>query len=216
MIMELLFCKRFSVLLTLSFFSLFLFSCTLMKPLPPVSVYTISPHSFEGCGQKARQGCMDSVLKLAPMMSSQSLDSTAILYRDRHYGLNSYAFSRWSDSPSSMLEILFANALDQASVFMAVVPPVSGAGYDLLLESRLIDCTLHLDTEKGPEGVVSVEFFLIEADTGRLLAKTSLTASEPAASPVAADAVSALNRAAGRVAEALSQWLSQWCGREDD
>jgi len=70
------------------------------------SVYTLATDG-QNTGQGMaveKPGHYSPVLKLMPVRGSSPFTGTGILYRDSDHGLNSYALSRWSDAPISMLE----------------------------------------------------------------------------------------------------------------
>jgi len=176
---------------------------------PPADIYTISPvwKNNEPSGQQ--QGKTSQVIKLAPIKGVRAFSSNQILYSDSHFGLNGYAFSRWSDAPVRLLQTLFQVALEENGQFLAVVPPTSASGADFLLESSLYDFSYHLNDDGTSEGVIRIRFHLVDVQTKSVLASKEFSSSVKASALSVEAAVSALNNAASNVAQNLVSWLAE-------
>jgi len=152
------------------------------KTVPPASIYTISPEWDSSRAQEETEKKNSTIIKMALVRGTRALTGTEILYTDAQYGRNSYAYSRWSDAPVRLLQILFHVALEKSGRFGAVVPPTSASEADLLLESTLYDFSHHI------KEFVSCVQASSQNDQG---------------------AATALNKAATNVARDLVSWLAE-------
>jgi len=182
--------------------------CATIKT-PPTDIYTISPvwKNNESGGQHKDKSAL--VIKLAPIKGARAFSSNQILYSDSHYGQNGYAYSRWSDAPVKLLQILFQIALEENDQFSAVVPPTSASDADFLLESNLYDFSYHLNDDGTSDGVIRVSFHLVDNTTKSIIATKVSTSRVPALSQNAQAAVVALNKAAFNVTRELLSWLAE-------
>jgi len=181
----------------------------LTKTVPPASIYTISPEWDSSRTQEETGKKNSHIIKMASVRGTQAFTGTEILYTDARYGQNSYAYSRWSDSPVRLLQILFQVALEKSGRFGAVVPPASASEADLLLESTLFDFSHHIKDDGTSEGVVRVCFYVIDNTTKTVIATKEFVSKVQASSQNAQGAVSALNKAATNVARNLVAWLAE-------
>ena len=179
------------------------------EKLPAISTYTLSPdlevlHSTVNTGQKP-----DKILMLARIRSKHAFTSRDILYSDARYGLNSYAYSRWSDSPTTMLLLVFQEAIEKSGRYVAVVPYSSQSTSDLLLESTVFDFSHRINDDGSSDGILRIRFTLIDNNTKRVIASRDFVSSVPVSSPKnASGAVAALNKAVTFVTEELIEWLN--------
>ena len=189
------------------FFCLFAGCAT--KNVPPASIYTISPEWDSSRAQEETEKKNSTIIKIALVRGTRALTGTEILYTDAQYGWNSYAYSRWSDAPVRLLQILFQVALEESGRFGAVVPPASASEADLLLESTLFDFSHHIKDDGTSEGVVRVRFYVIDNTTKTVTATKEFVSKVPTSSQNAQSAASALNKAATNVARDLVAWLAE-------
>jgi len=144
--------------------------CGVTKTVPPASIYTISPEWDSSKAQEETGKKNSHIIKMASVRGTRALTGTEILYTDALYGQNSYAYSRWSDAPVRLLQILFQVALEESGRFGAVVPPASASEADFLLESTLLDFSHHIKDDGTSEGVVRVRFYVIYNTTKTVIA----------------------------------------------
>ena len=176
------------------------------QSVPAASVYTLSaPQQAMAAPARNEQ---QAVLKLAPVNAARVYHSTGMLYSDAPHARNSYAYSRWSDAPVVLLQTLLQDQLERSGQFAAVLPPVSSAKADLLLESTLFDFSQHIDTDGSAAGVISMRFYLVDNATRKVIKTGQFVASVPAATKDAQGAVTALNKAAAIISRDLVQWLA--------
>ena len=131
-----------------------LFAGCVTQSIAPAHLYTLSPEWGDRSARTERVSKSPLIIKLAPVRATQALTGAEIIYTDSHFGLNSYAHSRWSDAPVKLLQTLFQVALEENGRFRAVIPPTSAAGADLLLESTLFDFSHHIKDDGTSDGVI--------------------------------------------------------------
>ena len=179
------------------------------KNVPPAHIYTISPKWGESnaLAEGKKKGSL--IIKLAPIRGTRALGSTKILYTDAQYGQNSYAYSRWSDTPLRLLQIFFQATLEESGQFGAVVPPTSRSEADLLLESTLYDFSHHINNDGTSDGIIRIRFYLIDNTKKTVIATKEFVSKVPASSTNAQGAAAALNKAGANVAHDLVSWLAE-------
>ena len=179
------------------------------RELPPVSVYTLQvmqapparPHQPGTTRQKP-------TLKLDDIQSARPFTTTQMLYTKTGLDQNSFAYSRWSDSPVSLLRQLLVEKLSRSNLFAAVLPTDSTVRSNLLLESNLLDFSLHMDTDKT-EGVLEIRFLLLDRRDGQVISNRLFRAAVPVASANPANTAAALEQATSQVADQLLSWLTR-------
>jgi len=184
--------------------------CSIINPKPsqPIDIYTLAPMAI--AGEQSVEDKVDNalVLALSPLRSSRGLMSSDIIYRDSQYGFDSYAYSRWSDSPTILLALLMQQSLSHNATISAVLPrEISNA--DILLETTLLDFSHHVQNEEISLGRVAIRVNLIDAQTKTVLASKELSAKVDAKPRNAQGATTAINQASMQVVEQLDAWLTQ-------
>jgi len=184
--------------------------CSIINPEPSqaIEVYTLSPNSLVAGVSVENKADNAVVLALSPLRSSRALMSPDIIYRDSTYGYNSYAYSRWSDSPAKLLEIVLQQALSQNRSISAVIPrEISPA--DLSLEVTLLDFSHHIQNSDTSMGLVALQVYLIDNKTKTVLASEEFSAQVLAEPRNAQGATTALNQASEIVVEQVNVWLAK-------
>ncbi len=190
-----------------------LLSGCITEKLPAVSVYTLSPDLGATDSLTGLKPEKHRILVLDRIRGSRVYSGTDLLYTDNQYGQNSYAYSRWSDSPANMLLLVFQKAIEKSGRFQAVVLYTSQSLADLRLETNLFDFSHHINEDGSSEGVISLHCYLIDNNKKEVLASREFTSSVPVSTQNAQGAAAALNGAAANVAGDLADWLSQ-AGRQ--
>ena len=181
----------------------------LLKTNPPADIYTISPRWNNKDTQIEQQKKSSHIIKLAPIRATRALTGTEILYSDNEYSWNSYLYSRWNDTPVKMLQTLFQVSIEESRSFKAVVPPSSVSKADLLLESTLLDLSHHINVDGTSEGVIRIQFYLIDNTTRTVIATKQFVSKIPTSTQNAKGVVDALNKAATNIAHKLVVWLTE-------
>lgn len=183
--------------------------CSLIKPepSPTIDVYTLSPISSIAEVATANKAEHAVILALSPIRSSRALMTPDIIYRDSEHGYNSYAYSRWSDSPAKLLAIVLQQTLSQNYSISAVIPrDISPA--DLVLEMTLLDFSHHIQNNDTSMGRVALRAYLIDGHTKTILANKVFSAEASAKRRNAEGATTALNQASRNVAGQVNGWLT--------
>lgn len=204
--------KSKQFLLWTIFATVWLSACSVInpKPSPAIDVYTLSQQMGQTTAPAEMKDSKALILALSPIRSPQGLMSTGIIYRDTDYGFNSYAYSRWSDSPSKLLASYLQQYLVQSEHLSAVIPVGSRVDADLLLEATLVDFSHHLQAdETSSTAVVSIIFYLINPRDKSLLATKQFTEEVPVEQQNAKHATIAINQASKLVTAALQKWLEK-------
>ena len=178
-----------------------------MNTVPAIDSYTIST-SCELSQSSEQMAKHSKVLKIAMPKSTTAIMSQGLLYQKNEFIQNPYAYSRWSDSPNKMLTSLFLSCINKRAAFKSVLPSYSKGKADYLLESTLLEFYHHINPDGSSEGRVRVSFYLIESQSGEVVAINEFFSSVEAETLDAKGGVRALNEASKRVALNLSQWLS--------
>lgn len=185
----------------------FLLSCSVINrvPSPEIDVYTLSPRIERNQVSIKVKGAV--ILALSPLRSSRSLMGTDIIYRNSDYSYDSYAYSRWSDSPSQLVELFLQHYLASNQFISAVIPVNSVIQADVILEGILLDFSHHIQKDGISTGRVAIQFNLINNQSKKVLA-TKVFSAEVVAKPInAKGATAAINQATKKVAEKLNDWL---------
>lgn len=178
-----------------------------LRDVRPMDVYALEPQWGNGeNAPAARQGA--SVLQVAPVRGAASLQTTDLLYTDREYSQQAYAYSRWREAPVSAMQTVLETALGNSGQFKAVLSRASGAGADWVLESTLLECGHILKGSGASQGVVRMRFYLVDPKSRTVMAERELAAAMPAATRDASGAVAAINQAAQKVTGELVAWLA--------
>ena len=148
------------------------------------------------------------VLKVSKPKSTAAIMSRHILYQEKEFEQNPYAYSKWSDTPNKMLTSLFISCINKNSVFKSVLPSYSKGKADLLLESTLLEFYHHINSDGSSEGRMRIEFYLIESISGEVIATKEFVYKATSKTLDVNGGVGALNDASKSVALSLTQWLS--------
>lgn len=187
----------------------YLSGCSVGKTTPAIDIYTLTPSQNLDYAQPEVMAKGSLIIALSPIHGSHGLMGPEIIYTDTEHGYNSYAYSRWSDSPTKLLALLFQQSLQQNHQFAAVIPSESSSAADLLLEGTLYDFSHQLKNDGMSYGAVTIRFYLIDNKTKTMLATEAFSSEVPANSRNAKGATAALNQASNDVADQLYIWLDQ-------
>jgi len=193
----------------ISFLLLFLTACIPERIVPPPGIYTLSPQWDNNEQPNTRHYKNTKIIKLAPIYAPQDLTSTDILYSDAQFSRNSYAFSRWNDSPTKLLQTLIQVRLEKSNLFRAIIPAISASKTDLILEATLQDLSHRVYGNGRSEGIIRINFYLIDNSSNSVLASKEFVSKVPASEQNARSAVIALNKAAQNIADDLANWLAE-------
>jgi len=175
---------------------------------PASDIYTLSPKWDNNSLQVKSAEKTSLLIKLAPVLANQTLNSNKIFYTDHQYSWNSYVYSRWTDTPVKLLQSLFLVNIEQSGLFKAVLPPSSVSKADLLLESNLLDLSHHIYDDGTSAGIIRMRFYLIDNKARTVIATKEFVSKVIAPSQDAKGAVTAINQATHTVTDKLVNWLA--------
>jgi len=117
-----------------------------------------------------------------------------------------YLNSRWSNDVGRLLQGNIIQVLSQAKLFRVVVPYASDVQENLRLEATVFDFSHHVRGEAS-YAVVSIQFTLMNAETGKLVKARRFSYRETTPTVDAKGYVEATNRIMEKLARDLIAWL---------
>ncbi len=187
--------------LILIFILLWLTGCSSKES--PLKVYTLSTIT----GIKASNNKFKhATIKVTYPQSLKEKISQKMSYSYSRAEKGVYQNSQWSNDIGKLLEGTFIQALDESKLFKAVLPYVSTAHEDYRLESSIFTFSHQVRGEQS-HALVSIQFALVDTDTGKLI-KTKRFSYKVATKSIDAQGyVEATNEAVGRVTKDMLKWL---------
>jgi len=125
-------------------------------------------------------------------------------YSDSDYG--TYLNSEWSNNMSKLLQGTIIDILSNSKVFKAVLADNSTLKENYRLESNIFSFE-HRVRGKESYADVSMQFTLIDADTGKLVKSKRFSYTEPTPSVDAQGYAKATNRVMRRLGKDLVAWI---------
>lgn len=182
--------------------SLLLLGCS--ASTPSVHEYTfLSPQS----DYSKRTPLSTTTLSVAPSKSIGSLLGKSLLYCRENGETGAYLYSRWSDTPSALIQHSLLASLTDAAVFASLSSSTSLAHVDWVLESDL-NAFCHRFSESMSEGYIDITYRLVDTRTKRLRSSKRFTISSPAPSMDAQGGVEALKNATRELNSQSIAWLT--------
>ena len=169
----------------------------------PLKVYTLNaPMVVKTSSSKFRH-------KTIKVMYPQSLkekisQKMSYSYSSAEHGV--YQNSQWSNNIGKLLEGTFIQALDESKLFKAVLPYASTAQEDYRLESNIFAFSHQVRGEQS-HALVSIQFSLINTDTGKLVKIKRFSYKVATKTMDAKGYVEATNEAVDRLTKDLLRWL---------
>lgn len=120
----------------------------------------------------------------------------------------SYQNARWSNSIGQLLQGVFIETLQQSGLFGTVLTFSSSAREDYRLESTVFAFS-HRVRGDISNAVVSIQFSLIDADTGKLMKSRRFSYAVPTVTTDAKGYTDAANQALSQLSRDLVAWLEQ-------
>jgi len=125
-------------------------------------------------------------------------------YSDSDYG--TYLNSQWSNNIGKLLQGTFIDVLSTSKLFKAVLADTSTLKANYRLESNIFSFE-HRVRNNQSYAVVSMQFALIDADTGKLVKSQRFTYEEPTSTINAKGYAEATNRVIVKLSQSLLQWI---------
>jgi len=176
-----------------------------MKEAPPMKNYTLDAGNVPVV--KAGK-YRTKVLKVSypQTLKEKITDKMSFSYSSSDRGV--YVNSQWSNNLEKLIEGNIIAVLQQSGLFKAVLPYASTAGEDLRLESMIYDFSHHVRGDDS-YAVISIQFALIDTDTGRLIKTKRFSYREDTPTVDAKGYAQAANKAFERLSNDLILWLKQ-------
>lgn len=173
------------------------------KEAEPMNVYTLDAGGVTPVSSSKYQS---SVLKVSypQTLKEKMSDKMCFSYSSSDRGV--YLNSEWSNAVEKLIQGSVIEILQQSRLFKAVLPYASTAGEDYRLESMIYDFSHHL---KGDDSyaIVSIEFMLVDAHTGKLVKNKRFSYKELTPTVDAKGYVYATNVAMKRLSKDLIMWI---------
>ena len=183
--------------------SLFVLSGCSLKEAAPLKVYTldsgnVTPVTYSNYRNKTIKVSYPQTLK------EKLTNGMAYSYSSSERG--EYLNSQWSNNAGKLIQGNIIQVLVQSRIFKAVLPYESTAGEDLRLESTVFAFSHHVRGEAS-YAIVSIQFSLINTDSGQLIKTKRFSYKENTQTLDARGYVEATNRAMARLSRDLVEWL---------
>jgi cholesterol transport system auxiliary component len=183
--------------------SLFVLSGCSLKEAAPLKVYTldsgnVTPVAYSNYRNKTIKVSYPQTLK------EKLTNGMAYSYSSSERG--EYLNSQWSNNAGKLIQGNIIQVLVQSRIFKAVLPYESTAGEDLRLESTVFAFSHHVRGEAS-YAIVSIQFSLINTDSGQLIKTKRFSYKENTQTLNARGYVEATNRAMARLSRDLVEWL---------
>ena len=169
----------------------------------PITYYTLEAGHVTPAAHSAYRG---RVLKVSyPMAVKEKItDKMHFSYSFNDNG--TYQNSQWSNNLGKLLEGVIIAALEQSRLFKAVLPYASTVNADYRLEPLIYDFSHHVRGDAS-YAVVSIQFSLIDINSGRLLKTKRFSYREPTPTIDANGYAEATNKIMTRMVQDLVVWL---------
>lgn len=179
--------------------------CT--SPLtPPISEYSILPSVHNLANEKAPLS--SHTLSIASSKTLPSLASKNLYYIREGGESGTYLYSRWSDTPSVLIQNTLTSSLQEKALFRSIFSPTSAAHADWVLESDLNAFYHRFSTKEKSEGFIDITYRLIDTTTKLPIATKRFTITLPAASNDAKGGINALTQATQELSEQVAVWIT--------
>jgi len=190
--------KKVLIVVTL----LLLAGCS-MKEAEPLKVYTFSLKNISPIPHSAHRA---QTIKVAYPQTAKEKLTAKMSYSYSSSERGYYQNSKWSNNLGKLLQGSVMEALTESRLFKAVLPYESTAEEDLRLEATIFDFSHHV-RGNASYAVISIQFSLIDTDSGKLIKTKRFSDREDTVTTDAKGYVEATNRAMERVVNDLVAWL---------
>jgi cholesterol transport system auxiliary component len=148
----------------------------------------------------------DKSIKVTFPQSIKEPLSEKMLFSYTKNDRGTYQNSQWSNHMSRILQGTFIELLDKSRLFKVVLSDMSTLEENYRLESNIFDFE-HQVRGTHSYAVVSIQFTLINADTGRLVKSKRFSYQEPTLTTDAKGYAIATNKAVIKLSQDLLEWL---------
>ena len=183
--------------------SLFVLSGCSLKEAAPLKVYTLNAGSVASVSTSSHR---HQTIKVSYPQALKDKLTNGMSYSYSSSERGEYENSQWSNNLGKLIQGNIIQILVQSRIYKAVLPYESTAGEDLRLESTVFDFSHHVRGEAS-YAIVSIQFNLINTDSGKLIRTKRFSYKEHTQTLDARGYVEATNRAMTRLSRDLVVWL---------
>jgi len=169
----------------------------------PLKVYTLNTPTAEKISSNKFK---HKIIKVMYPQSLKEKTSQKMSYSYSSAEQGVYQNSQWSNNIGKLLEGTFIQALDGSRLFKAVLPYSSTVQEDYRLESNIFAFSHQVRGEQS-HALVSMQFSLINTDTGKLVKTKRFSYRVVTKTIDAKGYVEATNEAVERLTKDLLRWL---------
>jgi cholesterol transport system auxiliary component len=191
--------RRYSISIVSVFM---LFGCS--ATTPSVNEYTLLSSKTI---QPTTVPLSSKTLSVALSKSIPSLSTKNLIYLRENGETGAYLYSRWSDTPTALLQRSLLISLYEHPLFASLSASNSLAQSDWVLESDL-DAFYHRFSKDKSEGYIDITYRLIDTKTKSLLGSKRFSISSPAPTMDAQGGVDALQKATDELNTQCILWLT--------
>jgi len=177
-----------------------LFGCT---QAPVLKVYSLDVPKVQKLTYASYK---EKVVKVSFPHSLREQMSQKMNFSYSHNDYGTYMNSEWSNHMSKLIQGTVIDVLDSSKLFKAVLPDTTTLKVNYRLESNIFAFE-HQVRGTASYAIVSIQFTLIDANTGKLVKSKRFTYSEPTPSIDAQGYASATNIAIKKLSRDLLVWL---------
>jgi len=179
--------------------------CSSVKT-PAITEYTIYPPS-----QLSQTTPKNSpnILRLSATRTIPSLESKQLSYLRSSGESGTYLYTRWSDTPSQLIERTLYRSLTEKALFSAILSPTSSSNADLVLESDLHAFYHRFETAQPSKGIIDITYRLIDTKSKLPRASKRFLITKDAPSEDAIGGVKALSEATNELKQQCTQWIEE-------
>ena len=146
------------------------------------------------------------VIKMEPFNTAPIYHTSRILYRDRSFNINSYAYHQWRANPGNLVQYFLLRDLKASGLYKAILPYSSRSAASYVLEGSL-DEFIEWDGDTGWEAVLSLSITLIKSGEKdiqkRIVMQKDYRTLEPCSLKNPLAVAEAMSRAMSRVSEQI-------------
>ena len=170
---------------------------------PVLKIYSLDVPKVQ---KVAHSSYKQKVVKVSFPQSLREQMSQKMNFSYSHNDYGTYMNSEWSNHMSKLLQGTVIDILDSAKLFKAVLPDTTTLKVNYRLESNIFAFE-HQVRDEASHSIISIQFTLIDANTGKLVKSKRFTYKEVTPSTDAQGYASATNAAMFKLSRDLVGWL---------
>jgi len=170
---------------------------------PILKVYSLDVPEVQKVNNSAYK---QKVIKVSFPQSLREQMSQKMNFSYSHNDYGTYMNSEWSNHMSKLLQGTVIDVLDSSKLFKAVLPDTTTLKVNYRLESNIFAFE-HQVRGKASHSIISIQFTLIDTNTGKLVKSKRFTYKESTQSIDAEGYASATNTAIESLSKDLVGWL---------